>query len=357
MWERAFSIFERLWVLFRPKTHNVIARFVIVAGVILATEAQFSFFELIVVFIIESIFGPSELLRRIFEGDSTPWIGVALIAIGSVYHLAITLGLEYFGTAKASGQKEPDLELTIQNLDGETLGQSSTLRGKLCDVPQKKDIPDFSPSEKRRQFGMPRISGMFDHDTPNRDFYRERAALLRKWGGAEVLSLTLDNIGDILGRNVTVKVTASREKGLQISNKNRPEPPLLARYKSRWRSMDDLMLHRPDPYDIVSFDNSEFFVFEWDVGDLQAKASKTSRTSLFIQSRHEIVLEFSVFSDELSSPKKFEFVIKPPPETVDIDVADITAENKQFGELENAVIMDGYLARRVDRMIEEMKDD
>lgn len=357
MWERAISILERLWVLFRPKTHNVIARIVILVGIALATEAQFSFFELIIVFLIESISGPSELLRKIFEGDSTPWIGVALIAFGLVYHLAITLGLEYFGTPKALEQKEPDLELTIQNLDGETLEHSSTLRGKLCDVPQKKDIPDFSPTVRPSLMGTNSISDLFNQDSPNWAFYREQATLLREWGGADVFSLSLENKGEILGKNIRVELTVAKKRGVIIENENDPEPDAPSRYNNRYASMDSLLPHQPDRYDILSSDRNEYLFFEWDVGTLQAKASRTSRTSLIIRTRHEIVLKFAVFSDEFSAPKKYEFVVRPPAETLQLSVSDITADDDCFDQLANEAIMDGYLTRQVDRLIEKMEDD
>jgi hypothetical protein len=57
-------------------------------------------------------------------------------------------------------------------------------------------------------------------------FYRERADLLRVWGGAEIIRLTLKNTGEGLASNVRIELAIQKTDGVSATNKNDLRPVL-----------------------------------------------------------------------------------------------------------------------------------
>jgi hypothetical protein len=355
MAENMLSILRHLVAIFRRKTHNRLALIVIGAGITLAIESQVNFLELVVIAAFEQAFGPSEIVRTLFVDDSLPWIGVALVVAGLTYHFLIKIGLAYIDKSDIASRIQPEFELVLFNIDGDELGNKINFRGKLCKVENLREIPDYSPVSAGGS-GPFSVGSRMSFDTPNYRYYRERAKLLTKWGGAEVFTLCISNIGECLSRNVRVLASFPKIGGLLIDNENDPKPGLPASHKSTHDYLASI--HSPPlKYDIKSTDYKDSYEFEWDVGDLQAKATKTSYTSLFVRPNCDVEMKLMIFCDEFSTPRELKFAMMPPEETLELGIDEIMADDDEFDKLADDAIMDRYITRQFAQYIENYEND
>ena len=371
--EKWLSIAEKVIFLIRPKFHNTITKVVVLFGLTLSVESQVNIIEAFAVAFFEYFFGPSEFLRGLFSGSSNPWIGVIFVIFGLIYNAIITIGLELIQKYKAAIPKVPFLLFSLKNADDIDVEKETVFRGKRCTVPDNNEIPDNNCYSKfaqermekegkyypigrvagTRSTVMGRMIGPFDKKV-NKDFYRERAAFLKVWGGAEILSLYLFNKGEILCKNIKVEVKIPRKSGISADSQNNltPESPdqetegLLSRY--------DLPNTNIPSYDIKRDHNHDNFIFVWDVGNLQAKATASSKTKIFFRSEIETLIEIKISCDELTKPVEISYTAKPAPDEIKVDLASLELKGSEFSKLVNEVIMDGYVRRHLKRKFEEI---
>jgi len=367
------EIAEKVIRLIRPKFHNTITRIVVAMGLTLSVESQVNIFEAFAVAIFEYFFGPSDFLRSLFAGNTNPWVGVIIIVLGLSYNAIVTVGLNLIETYKAAIPKQPDILFSILNSKGETFAKDVTLNGKLCKVPNKKDIPEnnsyseFAMKRIEKQSPSFRVGKISGTSTPvfgrhidplgeqiNRDFFKERAKFLETWGGADILSLKLENVGEILCKNVNVEFKIKKQNGLSVDNQNDLNPKLPSQETestlTKFRHYDN----HPVSYDIKGSHTNEEYIFIWEIGDLQAKAKKTSRTKIFIRTNEKIKIEITVFCDELTTPIKSFYSISPASELIEVSIKDITTDTKSFFELADTIVMKGYLSSYYNQMVKKM---
>ena len=370
------NIAERIIGLIRPKFYNAITKIVLLFGFGLCVESQVNIFEAFVVASFEKLFGPSDLLRQLFSGSTSPWIGICLVGIGLTYNVIVTVGLELIQKYKAQIPKVPEFSFSFLNADGDEIKQSSVLRGKLChidvgDIPDNSTCSDFATKKMNKErrshpfgqlpgtSGLVKIRSLGPYDAlPNRDFYRDRAKFLRVWGGAEILTLYLINKSNVLASNVRVEISCQRDKGLSLDNNNgfSPEFPK-QETESSLSQLSALPLHNTPPhFDVKSGHNNSRYFYEWNVGNLQAQEECSSHTNIFIRTDTIVDISIRVFCDELPSPMEMQYKIMPTEKSINVGLDHLKANGKEFFSYANSAIMDGYLKRHTDRLLNEYKN-
>ncbi len=371
------SFLERIICIIRPKYHNVISRVVIGAGLLLVVESQVNLIEALGVALFEKLFGPSEYLRHLFAGSSYPWIGVILVVCGLVYHAVVTVGLELVEKYRKALPPKPQLNFSFLNSDEEKLPNSKIkFRGKTCVIPDNLEIPDNTnyskyaskqiekdkEDERGQPGGISSVVSSITNPKPqyriNKDFYRKRAKFLQVWGGAENFTLALFNAGAILCRNIEVEIRIPKEVGVSVDNRNdlSPLPPSQESVTPPFDKFSNNIYQAPQEYDVKTSDSTTMHIFTWKVGNLQAKANRTSDTKLFFRIEVKIQIEVSIFCDELADPIQKTIQIIPAEEKIELNLEIITQERKEFSAFVNDVVMDGYLKRYSEKFIEEMNN-
>lgn len=350
--------------LIKPKFHNAITKTVVIFGLTLTVEAQINILEAFAVASFESFFGPFEYLRNLFAKSTSSWVGVTFVIFGLLYNAVVTVGLELIQNYKAAIPLKPDLIFNLINGDKEIVGSIYNLRGAIChhdidSIPDNSSYSEYYQNKIRNDFidvGLTSKVLMrpsrFDDPTINENFYRDRAHFLRTWGGAEIPYFSIENLGDALGRNVRVELSVDKQEGLSVTNENDLTPVFP-------NQETESFLHRPHTptsasrYDIKSSNSSECYLFEWEAGDIQAKHSKYSNTDIFIRCEQECNISFKIYCDELSEPIKKSYKIHPATEKFKFDLALLKKDQKEFFDVVNEKIMDGYIGRKYESILKK----
>lgn len=353
---RILDILERIIKLFKPKFHNKITKIIIFFGFTLCVESQFNLIETFLVALYETNFGKSDYLRTVFESRANPWVGLTLIVFGLVYSAVTTLGLDLISKIKAAMPKIPSFELYMYNSNDNQIGLEYTFRGKLCST-EMKEIPDNNLYSKKYQNEMnakkeyPSIHHvmlpMWEQPTINKDFYRERANLLKTWGGAEIFSLGIKNTGDILAKNVRVRISFKKESGNRavIRNEFIPKFPHWESVRQQLPNLAGLSRKIPELYDIKEIKSESSYIFEWIIDNLQAKSDKYSNSKLFIRIDSHTSLDVCIYCDELSEPISKKYSLQPTIDHLNFDLKTLTLDDKAFFKELDGIIMDGFLSR------------
>lgn len=372
---RWLEILSFIFNLIRPKFHNSITKVVVIFGLTLSVESQVNIIEAFAVAIFEYFFGPSEVLRSLFAGNTNPWIGVFFVVFGLIYNALYSIGLEYVKVGEFKQTKKPKLSFFLLNSDNQKLEKETNLRGKLCTTPKKDDIPDnnsysefaLKKIEKRNgSFTLGRFSGTsipvtafeigpFDEKI-NKDFYRERAKFLKTWGGAEILTLSIENTGEVLCKNIKVEINFPKKAGIDADNIINLAPDLPSQEtESRLEILSSNS--SPPDYDIKRTTSTGEYIFYWYVGDLQTGYNQTSKTKIFLRTNESFVLKVRIYCDELSNPLNSSYILNPPTECIDVTLNEILSENEIFSNIVSEIVMDGYLDRFYDNLRSEMEHD
>ena len=374
--DRWISRAEKIIKLIRPKYHNYITRIVVGAGLALAFESQFNLLEVFGVAIFEKIFGPSDYLRDLFAGTTYPWTGIVFVVCGLAYHAIVTVGLELIDKYRQAIPPQPKLDMSFINTrDKESFDSKIQLKGKICVLPDSLKVPDntcysqyaldrieeYKESLENQSCGVSSLISNITNPKPqysiNKDYYRERAQFLRIWGGAEIVTLSLCNVGELLCRNIQVRITIPNQTGVSVDNQNDLRPHLPSQETdcspSPFLSQNPFS-HKQEHFDIKQSNTSDEFVFLWEPGDLQAKAKTRSCTKLFVHCEVEMPIDISIFCDELANPIQKRIQLIPAKEIL-LDSKMLTQDKRDFFLLANSAIMDGYLERECSKFRKEME--
>ena len=340
----------------RPKTYNLLARIIVGAGVLLVAESQFGIIKVLLLALVEYMFGPSEILRNYINTNSNPWLGACLIVIGLLYHYLMTIGKEQIELKLEKLPKRPELTLTVLNSDMEPFAEETiSLRGHIAKVPIDEDIPEYTVTYSHPN--MAQINSFlnsFSDSIHNKKYYKERAELLKVWGGSELLSLCIENKSTVLATGVKVEVSLPKIKGVSARNTNEEKPPMpTAKVENRLGSIASLISPRTGYYDIKSSHNSGEYYFCWTVDDLQANTTLNANTFIFLRSEVDIDLTITVYCDQFERPliKTIKVLKKNP--TLNVDNSDLTNTDQAFLKLVDKCVMDGYVTRLYKKKREE----
>ncbi|PSV56720.1 hypothetical protein [Photobacterium sp. GB-3] len=218
------DLLEKIIKLIRPKAYNTIARWVIGVGLLQIAESHAKIAHAFVIALFEEYVGKSEILRSFLSATSDPTTGLILVLVGLGYHLIATLGKDYIDTRKAELPKWPLLNCRLLNADKEEVETIFTIRGGRVNLPNKDDIPDYKeeePDYEHPNFGnFNKMAAMYNPThgkRKNTELFRERAEVLSKWAGAELLYLNITNNSSVLASCVSIKLEIPRHKGLSCS--------------------------------------------------------------------------------------------------------------------------------------------
>ncbi|HIF9213566.1 TPA: hypothetical protein ACX6QX_002883 [Photobacterium damselae] len=360
---RWIDIAERILNLIRPKAYNTIAKAVVLTGVSLIVESQVNFLHAVVVALFEEYIGKSEILRSVLNASSDPTVGVLLVIAGMVYHLAVTLGKDFIDTKKTELPKYPVLSCFLLNGDKEKLDSEFTLRGQLVSLPDRDSIPDQEePKFDESIYGhhasvfqtMQRIQNSHFGDQLNKSLYRERADVLNEWAGSEIIYLNISNDSRILASGVSVELTIPRHKGLSIKvpdNKYPPEPKAKKEYKDKFSHIMPSYQNISIPDLRVSSDSKNYYI-KWRVNRLQAQTERKADEYVLIKTDKPIDIQCTIFCDELPKPTQMTFKANPPQGTAIVS-SDELSDESYYTALRDKLIMDGYVPRVFEEMMEK----
>ncbi|MES1310270.1 hypothetical protein ABUS74_06660 [Vibrio cholerae] len=360
---RWLDIAERILDLIRPKAYNTIAKAVVLTGIGLIIESQINFLHAVVVALFEEYIGKSEILRSVLNASSDTTVGVLLVLVGMMYHLAVTLGKDFFDSKKAALPKYPVLNCLLLNGDKEELDSEFTIRGKLVSLPDSASIPDQEePTLDESILGntsvfrtMQLIQNTHFGKQLNKGLYRERANVLREWAGAELLYLTLCNDSSSLANGVSIELTIPRHKGLSIKV---PESSLPKDPKAEEDYNDRFQIHSLRGYQDVSIpdlrvsSDAKNYYIKWNVKRLQAQTTLEADECVLFKTDKPVKIQCTIFCDELPEPTKTMFIANPPSEAVIVSIDELS-EEFYYEPLRDQLIMNGYITRVVEEMVKE----
>ena len=343
---------KRFLEIIRPKTYNIIARSLVIAGVTIVIESQINILQVALIYFCELLFGNSEILIDLFQGTTTPWLGLIIILIGVVYHFAITVGKDLVEALLQTKKAKPELELKLLNIDMEELQTPDIkLRGVITQLPDRESIPTLeAPSHYESIFNLLGVPGVNQGKRLHPDFFHHRADYLKVWGGAELLILRLKNSSSVLATGVSVEIKLSKKKGLSVDNTKGRVPYSPIREKPSLTDEVMKLNSQPVQFDITQDHTFNEYIFIWQPDSIQAGSQKSSDTFLFLKSSKAAHIEFTIFCDQFEAPKKIIYYITPPDKTRNIKLSELQSEDKEFDKLANECIMDGYFDREFERM-------
>lgn len=321
------------------KFHNIITRVVVIFGLSLIISAQ-NLIQSFVVALYEKKFGESEFLRLVFVNEYSPIIGLILVAIGLLYNLLATVGLEWADSLKNAIPKKPEFSLEILDMDENILPLNFKMRG-LKILNNLNDYPEFYLSRPGSMFGNIRIAHLDTRE--NKDLYKERAEFLELWSGAEVLSFNIKNISSVSATNLEVKIHCKKLASLAMDNGSSFTPKLPAKETRGILDFHHRNFSLPSKLDIDDSHTQSKYIFTWKLGNLAAQRNRESETKIFMRAEEAFGLSVMIYCEELSEPIEILYQISPPDSQHTITVDDLYDE--KFDELINISIMDGYMER------------
>lgn len=354
------DVIERVLNLIRPKAYNAIAKAVVFTGIGLLIESQVNFVHVLAVALFEEYIGKSEILRIVLNASNDPTIGFSLISVGMVYHIAMTLGKDYVETKKKAQPEYPSLRCDLLNGDKEKLDSNFFIRGKLVSLPSQDEIPSYkqaSPDYNDPIFGdiyrMASLHSSLSGATKNKELFRERAKVLSKWAGAELLHMRVHNESSILASGVSIQLKIPRHKGLYLSmpglipdTPKEENDPLEYLITPRYHTPEAL-----NPKALSFHSDSRHYHASWNVMRIQASTEELTVDGLLIKTDKPVEIECTIYCDELPEPIVTKYTANPPSEMVDISVAQLT-QKELYDELCENLIMDGYESRVLQSMYE-----
>ncbi|WP_223502879.1 hypothetical protein [Pseudomonas sp. BF-R-24] len=352
--EKWLGYLSRFLNIIRPKAYNVIARIVVGAGAAVVLS-QTKIVEALIVAAVEFYFGRSDVLREFLNQESSLGWGFGIIALGLVYHLSMTVGVDLVSERLQRLPKYPVLALGVRNADSEEYGgKKIQMRGALCQVPDAAGIPDHVKviSVPRERGGLDLFGGSFTTNflasSLNSDFYRDRSEYFRTWGGAELLRFTITNDSPILAKNVSVCFVVSKAAGVAMDNTNDDFPTIPSAKKDGMRFLPPVTA--VEKYDIKRGHTGQEYIFSWDVGDVQAGTVLESKTLIFLRAERDIEIRTTIYCDDFPEPVNDTYEVKAPTsDRSQISVADLKVEDTEFTKMLDDVVMDGYLRRRAEQ--------
>lgn len=353
---------ERFINLIRPRFHNAITRTVVGFGLALAVESQINFFEAIGVAVYETFFGPSEFLRYLFSTSPNAWTGVIFVIFGLIYNAIVTVGLELVEKYKKAIPREPELKLSIVNVDKEEFDESYTMRGIIC-FHNINDIPEYTQDRDSLPFELGYAYRVFVSSTGrsrpeiNRNLYRERAEFLKVWGGAEIFYLKIENIGSVIARNARVEVTIPKLPRMSAKNENKLHPKLPSLHHEPMSRMPFGVDADVPFYDIKHSNSPDAYFFEWSIERIQPKEIKTSVTEIFFRTESECEMHIKIFCDEISNPIISTFKVYPAASRREISLSLIMSDEKEFLTAIDEFVMDGYIGRYHTKLFKEYQSE
>lgn len=360
---------ERVIKLIKPRFHNAIARTVIVFGLALCVEAQINIFEAMAVAVFEHFFGPSDFLRSLFATSTNVWVGVVFVIFGLIYNALVTVGLELVEKYKAAMPEKPVLKLDIINSDGESIESVYKMRGgifinKLSNIPDNHEYSESHRAKITKEFvaagrklsAAIRPIGPLDPKI-NKEFYRERAKFLQTWGGAEIFHLRITNDGSAIAKNVRVEVVIPKLPKLGVSNGNDLKPEMPSQdSKSIMDSLQYIASEKPS-YDIKMAKGADEYLFEWSLGDVQAKASKNSVTDIFFRTECVCQIGLKLYCDDISAPIDLSYSIMPASTIKEIELPLLMSKNRDFLDSVDDFIMNGYIGRDFEKLLRKWESE
>lgn len=339
--------------IFKPKAYNTIAKRVVFIGLLQIVEAEVKFVHAIVIALFEKFIGVSAILRDFLSATSNPTIGFSLVITGLIYHLAVTLGKGYIETKISGLPRVPNLKCSLLNGDKEELDVDFTLRGKRVGIPRLEDIPinkDFEPEAPigaaAAVLGLGATYGSRFGKRKNEDLYKERAKLLGKWAGAELLYVKLSNDSETLATGVSVELAVRKQKGLCVALST-PHPALPADFidDDAHRLLHiDRVIKAVNPKAVSLNSDSEHHRVLWTVNRLQAQTEECSDDCFLLKTDKPVTIECTIFSDELPKPTTTSFLVKPTLNALDVSIEQLMNSNS-FEQIYDSVVMDGYYSR------------
>lgn len=329
---------QYLW----PKTYNLIARVSVLTGLALMIESQVNIFQGIMVALFEEFIAKSDWLRSIVDGQTSFWVGFTVFLVGLVYHLVMSLGLEYIATLKANSPKVPEFDLQLTTKSGK-----SSVSGVLClDGPlprfnQCDDIPDYINKIDHAQVSEPlngnlgnvtvgelrnrgfRIPGLFGNAETktytNKNLYRERISLLEEWLGYEPLKLSLSNLGELLATDLRVELVFPVSDYLSIKEPGvlLPDSPEKSKSNISW----GVATHDYNLSELINAERKLRYSFvgdhhkiTWDIEKLQAGTVLSSKRMLLFKVTGPISCKCTIFCDQLPRPVTLALQLQPSAE-------------------------------------------
>lgn len=276
----------------------------------------------------------------LFVNEYSAIIGLILVAIGLLYNLLATVGLEWADSLKNAIPKTPEFSLEILDMDKNILPLDFKMRG-LKILNNLKDYPEFY---------IPRTNSFFENANfslldpkANKDLYKERAEFLELWGGAEVLSFNIKNIISVSATNLEVKIHCKKLVSLAMDNRNSFRPKLPIKETRGILDFHNRNFNPPPKLDIDDSHTHSQYIFTWKLGSLVAQRNRLSETKIFMRTEEAFELSVMIYCEELSEPIEIIYQISPPDSQHTLTVDDLYDE--KFDKLINNSIMDGYIER------------
>lgn len=333
------DVLQRLIEILRQKPFDLIARLSVITGLGLIIESQVNIFQALIVALFEEFIAKSDWLRSIVDGMADPGVGIYVFTAALIYHVIISLGLEYIAIFKASAPKIPVFDLQISTLSGKASDASSLrLDGLRFDFEKWVDFPDYideaeilNVSEKTNGKLTLGLLGQMREDVAtrpgafrnggvksyvNKNLYRERAFLLKEWLGYEPLTLSLSNKGEQLASDLRVQLVFPVSDNLNIKEPGASMPIKPEKSRPEFSIVD--VNHDERLSSLLNFERSLRYALNdnqheviWEIKKLQAGSDISSRRKLLFKVTGPVLCKCTIFCDQIPKPYTFDFWLQP----------------------------------------------
>ncbi|WP_240224689.1 hypothetical protein [Rheinheimera hassiensis] len=362
--DKFLDVLERLLEILRPKTFNVIARLSAITGLGLIIESQVNIFQAILIAIFEEFIAKSDWLRSIVDGLADPSVGIYVLSISLIYHLLMSLGLEYISIFKARVPKVPEFDLYLSTQSGHSSEDSMLqLDGPIYSFEQWIEIPDYKkepeqPKTTNRphsRLSLELLDQMLEDTTvfpgslgrgrlksiTNKSLYRERASLLKEWLGYEPLKLSLSNEGEQLASDLRVQLEFPVSKHLDIKEPGVSLPCKPEKSETQYpfiESLHDEMFKSlfNSELPLRYFLKDDHHVITWKIEKLQGGTGLDARIQLLFKVTGPVSGKCTIFCDQLPRPCGFDFQLLPSSSVEILDQSSLKNDdefNKRYAEI------------------------
>ncbi len=228
------------------------------------------------------------------------------------------------GTSPHIEVGKPELDVFFANPSTRTrLSNRQSIKSLVLEIPPKSSIPDYS-SENNDSYGIG-IS-----PSTNYSYYKELAHFTKITKLVSPLFIAVGNTGSLTAQDVRIEIKMDKANGaIKIVDPRRyPDTP-----KRQYNPLDFHIHRGGDIFDIEISDVGNSWIIEARAEKVQPKAVQWFYSPIYLGATTNctVNMEISVFSDELSIPKKQQLFVDVQSEQQKIDLKGIiNIETERF---------------------------
>ncbi|MFM2480141.1 hypothetical protein [Celerinatantimonas sp. YJH-8] len=332
---------KRVISIFKLPFEIKLAKISAAMAVLLIVGSQVGLNEVLLVYVIEKIWGKSPLLENAINNGGDAWLGVLLLILTMVYYILIHSADKFIEGILIKYENRPVLESDVLDIEEQSFSDNVIQINRINILTPKIDtVPDYNEFNPNSSFLN---MAVFSNEN-NKDFFRRRAAFLAIYGGAEIIFFKIENKGKKLGTGISLEVEFFSESNEELSDifsciptdDYNPEVP----EKRDISYMYANILNSPSEINYVSMLKNPTFIKRWNIGELQAGTYCRIPGAMIINAKEAIEMLITIYCNEFDKPISREYKIIPSEYKYSISMNEIENDEKFNQIVSDYIIVD-----------------